>query len=67
MDSRIELYETTGAAGAAKAAGVGIGAYAGLEEAMKQAAIVNAFEPLPEKELYQEAYARWEGELNARL
>lgn len=67
MDSRIELYETTGAAGAAKAAGVGAGAYASLEEAMKQAAIVNAFEPLPEKELYQEAYARWEGELNARL
>lgn len=67
MGSRIELYDTTGAVGAAKAAGIGAGCYASLEEAMGQAIAVQAFEPLPEKGPYEEAYERWKKELDAKI
>jgi xylulokinase len=56
----IELYDTDGAAGAAKGAGIGVGIYASNAEAfagLKRLAII---EPeLSEKERYQEAYNRW--------
>ena len=67
MDCRIELYETTGAVGAAKAAGFGAGCYGSLEEALQQATVVEAFEPRPDKEPYQEAYSRWEKALEAAM
>ncbi|MCO6477758.1 MAG: carbohydrate kinase [Phaeodactylibacter sp.] len=59
MGSRIEVYDTTGAVGAAKAAGVGAGCYGSLEEALRQADVVEAFEPGSDKGPYQDAYGRW--------
>ncbi|MCB0564222.1 MAG: carbohydrate kinase [Phaeodactylibacter sp.] len=67
MSSRIEVLDTTGAVGAAKAAGVGAGCYGSLEEALQKARVVDAFEPAPEKDAYQEAYGRWERALNSAL
>ncbi|MCB0558267.1 MAG: carbohydrate kinase [Lewinellaceae bacterium] len=67
IGSRIEVLDTTGAVGAAKAAGVGAGCYASLEEALQKASVVDAFEPAPEMGSYQDAYGRWESALNAAL
>jgi len=61
VSSRIELFDTTGAVGAAQAAGVGAGCYASLEEALQVMAPVGAYEPMEERGAYQEAYGRWEG------
>lgn len=56
----IELYDTDGAAGAAKGAGIGAGIYKDHNEAfatLNRLAVV-----LPEHEdLYREAYERWKG------
>jgi xylulokinase len=56
----IELYDTDGAAGAAKGAGIGIGIYKDNDEAFASLEKLAVIEP--EAELYaqyQEAYKRW--------
>ena len=56
----IELYDTDGAAGAAKAAGIGIGRYASNKEAFASLEKLAVIEPdLTERDHYREAYARW--------
>jgi xylulokinase len=56
----IELYDTNGAAGAAKGAGMGAGIYASNKEAFASLEKLAVVEPEPsEKERYQEAYERW--------
>jgi len=56
----IELYDTDGAAGAAKGAGIGIGIYASHEEAFAGLEKLAVIEPeLQHKEQYQEAYLKW--------
>lgn len=57
---KIEIIETTGAVGAAKAAGVGIGIYDSVEEAMKNVSVLEVVEPSEEKTLYKNAYEKWE-------
>jgi xylulokinase len=58
----IELYETDGASGAAKGAGIGAGIYASSREAFATLEKIALIEPeISEKEQYQEAYERWKG------
>jgi xylulokinase len=56
----IELFDTDGAAGAAKAAGMGVGIYSSNEEAfasLKKIMTIGSDER--DKERYEEAYQRW--------
>jgi xylulokinase len=56
----IELYDTDGAAGAAKGAGIGAGIYASSKEAFASLEKLAVIEPeVSEKEQYQEAYEKW--------
>ena len=67
VDSKIEMMKTTGAVGAAKAAGAGLGIYNSLEEAMSNNTLVHLYEPKLEKEKYQVAYDLWEEDLRRVL
>ena len=56
----IELYDTDGAAGAAKAAGIGVGIYASNKEAFASLEKLAVIEPeVAKKEQYQAAYNQW--------
>jgi xylulokinase len=58
--ARIELYDTDGAAGAAKAAGIGAGIYASTNEAFSSLEKIMTVEPDTKNEgQYQQAYQRW--------
>jgi len=60
----IELYNTDGAAGAARGAGVGSGYYASFEEAFSGLKNLELVEPnINEKEHINEAYKLWEENL----
>jgi xylulokinase len=60
----IELYDTDGAAGAAKGAGIGAGIYASNREAFAGLEKLAVIEPATaEQEAYQEAYRRWKSYL----
>lgn len=64
-NSVIELYDTDGAAGAARAAGMGLGFYADSKEAFSALEKIAVIEPEPDKrEQYLEAYERWKTRLN---
>jgi xylulokinase len=66
--ARLELYNTDGAAGAARGAGVGAGIYANFEEAFAGLRQVGVSEPEETKQTaYREAYQNWLEALNARL
>lgn len=66
-DCTIEIIATTGAVGAAKAAGVGVGLYPNIETAMKNVAVLDIVKPSSEKENYQKAYQKWEAVLKTFL
>lgn len=55
----IEVVETTGAVGAAKAAGVATGAYSSIEEAMQQTSILMRYAPTNTNGIYTAAFAAW--------
>ena len=60
----IELYDTDGAAGAAKGAGIGAGIYKDNNEAFASLERLAVIDPsLEEKLRYEEAYARWKSYL----
>ena len=59
----IKLYDTDGAAGAAKGAGVGVGIYATPEDASDTLQTLDTVYPQNQDE-YQEAYRRWKQTLN---
>ena len=64
----IELYNTDGALGAARGAGIGAGMYASPAEAFEKLEKVQTIEPVPdERAEYEEAYRRWLSELNKAL
>ena len=66
--ANIELYDTDGAAGAAKAAGVGAGIYSTPEEALSSLKRITTIEPnVSLKDEYQKAYQRWKGVLLKNL
>jgi xylulokinase len=62
--ARVELYDTDGAQGAARGAGVGAGIYASTREAFVGLRAVQTAEPdFSKQAAYREAYGRWEEEL----
>jgi xylulokinase len=64
----IELYDTDGAAGAAKGAGIGAGIYASTEEAFAALEKLALIEPdTAESPQYREAYERWKSVLTSRM
>jgi len=67
LNCKIEIIKTTGAAGAAKASGIGIGLYQDLEEAIKTNEIVKVYEPESENGSYKRAYQRWKIDLQKFL
>ena len=60
---RIELYDTDGAAGAARAAGIGSGIYSSFEEAFAGLEKIGITEPSGDAGKYQEAYQNWKHKL----
>jgi xylulokinase len=58
-DVRIELYNTDGAQGAARAAAVGAGLVPSMNDAFRGLSLVESIEPETNKADYLEAYDRW--------
>ena len=56
-NAKIELYETDGALGAARGAGIGAGIYSSFEDAF--AVLSKRKEIMPRPEIYTEAYGEW--------
>ncbi len=68
MGSRIEVLDTTGAVGAAKAAGVANGIYGSLREATEGNRIVQAYEPTgTDPAEYHRAFEAWKKELEKTI
>ena len=66
--STIELYNTDGAQGAARAAGLGAGWYKSPKEAFIGLSTLETIEPKKKKSAaYQDAYAKWKGRLEDAL
>jgi xylulokinase len=63
----IKVLDTTGAVGAALAAGVGAGHFTGFQEAMANLQIVREITPDQEPEDHQKAYGRWKDALKGVL
>ena len=62
----IELYETDGAVGAAKGAGIGAGIYRDSDEAFATLKHIDTVEPdLPNRQAYLDANSRWTERLMA--
>jgi xylulokinase len=67
-ESPIQLYNTDGALGAARAAAYGAGFYSSFEEAFKGLKCLLNIEPdLKNKDKYLTAYNKWHNELNNKL
>lgn len=63
----VELYNTDGAQGAARGAGIGLGYYS-REEAFKGLKVISTVDPDPDLQSnYQEIYGKWQQELNNML
>lgn len=67
MDCEIEMIDTTGAIGAAKAAGVGTKIYASVEEAFSNSQKVLSYLPSGNKSAMESAYAKWLDDLEKLL
>jgi len=63
MQGNIEMVETTGAVGAARAVGKTVGHFNSLKEAMSGDKILKTYEPQSNKEAYQLAYQQWRQDL----
>jgi xylulokinase len=65
---KLELYNTDGAQGAARGAGVGLGFYADFAQAFQGLQCLESLEPEKNKQAqYQEAYKKWEEILKRQL
>lgn len=64
----IELYNTDGAEGAARAAAVGTGFYSEAAEAFNHLQVLATIDPEPHLiTQYQAAYQQWDGDLNRKM
>jgi xylulokinase len=64
----LELYDTDGAQGAARGAGIGAGVFASESEAFEGLGLLETLEPNPVfSQPYLDAYAAWQGKLNELL
>ena len=59
----INIIDTTGAVGAARAAGVSSGDFKTLDEAFSDNEHVMTYHPLKDKKMYEDAYALWKQDL----
>lgn len=67
-NSVVELYDTDGAQGAARAAGIGAGIYSTEKEAFQHLNCVQRIEPnASQKAAYDEAYSHWKSVLKDNL
>ena len=62
----IQLYDTDGAVGAARGAGIGAGIFASPEEAFRDLTVLDTTEPMPSKGI-EEAYQAWKTALQKQL
>lgn len=67
LDCRIEMLETTGAIGAARASAVGTGLAKSLTEVLGRPKLIKAYTALPERSIYQTGYHLWKAELKKLL
>lgn len=67
MQAEIKVYETTGAIGAALAAGVGAGLFDRPEEAVSRQVEVKAYSPEGDKAAHEESYGKWLAHLKKEL
>lgn len=67
LNSQIEVVDTTGAIGAAKAAGVGAKYYHSLSEALTDVYPSYIYEPDPDNALYHQSYRYWLSSLDQLL
>ena len=66
--ARVELYDTDGAAGAARAAGLGAKIYQSSDQALAQLATTDIIDPdQAQTATYQDAYQAWHNLLNQQL
>ncbi|MCB0576062.1 MAG: carbohydrate kinase, partial [Saprospiraceae bacterium] len=59
LGCRIEIMATTGAVGAAIAAGAGIGYWSDVREGLSALRCLEVFEPEKDRDMYREAYEHW--------
>jgi xylulokinase len=67
VQSQINVLDTNGAIGAARAAGVAVGLYANVEEAVREQKVLLSYRPENKATAYQEAYGRWKNYLADKL
>ncbi|WP_282044382.1 xylulokinase [Winogradskyella flava] len=67
INHEIEIYNTTGAVGAGRAAGLVDGNFERFGENITKNDHVMTYRPLHKKRPYQEAYKKWKSELEIRL
>lgn len=63
----IKLYETDGAAGAARGAGIGAGIYKDAAEAFASLRVIEEIHPASDTTPYRDAYARWKNILQNEI
>tara|TARA_R110002051_G_scaffold653_7_gene3238 strand:+ start:52 stop:1539 length:1488 start_codon:yes stop_codon:yes gene_type:complete len=63
IETEINIIDTTGAIGAARAAGVAAGDFATLEEAFSDNEQVLTYHPLNDRQIYVDAYNLWKNDL----
>ncbi|MFT6810539.1 MAG: xylulokinase [Saprospiraceae bacterium] len=66
VNATIELYDTDGAAGAARGAGIGLGYYT-EETAFDGLQILERITPNEDQEAYEILYRNWKAQLNSKL
>ncbi len=67
LDCEIEMIETTGAVGAAKAAGLATGIYASATEAFTDVKVIETYHAEGQKETYRNGYETWKNDLKRIL
>lgn len=67
VEQEIEIYNTTGAIGAARAAGLHKGDFESFSKSIMDYDYVMSFKPANNKKLYQDAYQNWKKELELVL
>ena len=64
LNTSIELIDTSGAIGAAKASGIAIGVYSDIEEAMSLIKVEKTFHPTNTNGIYKNAYQMWKHDVD---
>ena len=67
MNCELQMMDTTGAIGAAKASGIGTGFYQNLEEATQFLQMQQVYHPEKNTEAHQEAFASWKQDLERQI